>query len=78
MKLHRVALLVGLLLFAAGPLLAADWGTIKGQVIWGGATIPERSRYSHAASPAPTWFARPCYIHRPTNRPAVAALSRHH
>lgn len=42
MKCHRVALLCGLLLFAAGPILAADWGTIQGQVIWGGAAIPER------------------------------------
>ncbi len=42
MKMHRVLLLGGLLLFAAGPILAADWGNVKGQVVWGGSALPER------------------------------------
>ncbi len=42
MKSHRFLLLAGLLPLLAGPALAADWGTIKGQVIWGGDKVPKR------------------------------------
>src|SRR5207302_6862148 len=40
-----LSLLAGLGLFLAGPAGAADdangWGTVKGQVVFGGAAIPE-------------------------------------
>jgi plastocyanin len=46
MKLHRLLLLGCLLLFLAGSnVQSADpqgWGNIKGQVVWGGKTLPER------------------------------------
>ena len=45
MKPYRLIMLAGLLLLASAGVQSAEpagWGTIKGQVVWGGGAIPER------------------------------------